>query len=185
MDRIDKLLIRHCSPTLASIKTAGLFNYYFSLKNEFEQSIQESNHQLNSKGVFLEVLRLEDFHALILVYRESQLKKDLKNRGVAEFLSGYGYGMDSVAGCIRHLKQRFMAGKEFPHEIGIFLGYPLGDVTGFIENAGRNSICSGCWKVYSDECQAVKLFEKYKKCNQVYGRLFSCGRSVMQLTVTA
>ena len=73
----------------------------------------------------------------------------------------------------------------FPHEIGIFLDYPLGDVIGFIENAGRNFKCSGCWKVYCNECEAVKLFAKYKKCRDVYVRLWQQGRSVMQLTVAA
>ena len=43
------------------------------------------------------------------------------------------------------------AGKriEFPHEIGVFLGYPAQDVRGFME--GRKATCRGAWHAYGDE----------------------------------
>ena len=47
----------------------------------------------------------------------------------------------------------------FPHEIGLFLGYPFEDVMGFIENKGENYLCSGCWKVYSCEQDARVLLQ--------------------------
>ena len=65
----------------------------------------------------------------------------------------------------------------------MFLGYPLEDVKGFIINEGKNCKCIGCWKVYSDECEAVRLFEKYKKCTYIYKRLHTMGRTVEHLTV--
>jgi len=83
------------------------------------------------------------------------------------------------------LKQRVESSSDFPHEIGLFLGYPLGDVKGFIENAGKNSKCTGCWKVYCDECEALKLFRKYKKCTYVYCEMFKKGVPVMRFTVAA
>ncbi|HWQ71763.1 MAG TPA: DUF3793 family protein [Desulfitobacteriaceae bacterium] len=184
MSIIDRFLISHCSPTLASLKTASLFNYTFSTYDELEQCLA-GNIQLNGKGVFLEVLHAQDSQALILVYRKSKFKEDLQKSGVAEFLFTYGYQNNSVEYCIRHIKHRFELRKEFPHEIGIFLGYPLEDVIGFIKNGGQNSKCTGCWKVYGNECEAMKLFAKYKKCRNIYQKLFFCGRSVLQLTVTA
>ncbi len=109
-------------------------------------------------------MRAEDSQALILVYRKSKLNEDLQKSGVAEFLFTYGYQNNSVEHCIKHIKHRFELRKEFPHEIGIFLGYPLEDVIGFIENGGQNSKCTGCWKVYGNDHEAMKLFTKYKKC---------------------
>ncbi len=73
--------------------------------------------------------------------------------------------------------------EEFPHEIGIFLDYPLGDVIGFIKNSGQNYKCAGCWKVYCNECETLKLFHKYRKCRDIYRSLWQNGRSVVQLTV--
>ena len=83
------------------------------------------------------------------------------------------------------LKSRIGENNEFPHEIGIFLDYPLGDVSGFITNEGRNFKCVGCWKVYCNECEALKMFQKYHKCREVYRNLWAKGRSVLQLTVAA
>lgn len=185
VSEIEQFLISHCAPTLASLKTASLFKYCFSSGNELEQRLYTINEQLNCKGVFLEVLRVQDSRALIFVYRESKLKKDLQKSGVREYLSSYGYRSNSVVDCIENLKHRFALRKEFPHEIGILLGYPLEDVIGFIENTGHNSKCTGCWKVYSNEYEAMKLFAKYKKCKNIYKKSFSRGRSIMQLTVAA
>ena len=70
-------------------------------------------------------------------------------------------------------------------EIGLFLGYPLGDVAGFIRNRGKNCKCSGCWKVYCNELEAQKRFAQIQKCRQVYTRLWTQGRSLWQLTVAA
>lgn len=71
------------------------------------------------------------------------------------------------------------------YEIGLFLGYLLGDIIGFIENDGKNSKCSGCWKVYCNECETIKEFRKFEKCKDVYCRLWDQGRSVLQLTAAA
>ena len=124
-------------------------------------------------------------HALIYVYREKRLAENLKRPGVARFLKKYGYQNGEPDQCLALLRKRFEAAQGFPHEIGIFLDYPLGDVIGFIQNGGQNYKCSGCWKVYCNECEAVKAFAKFKKCTSVYVRLWSQGRSVRQLTVAA
>ena len=61
----------------------------------------------------------------------------------------------------------------------------LEDVKGFIENGGRNCLSCGCWKVYSNECEALKAFERYEKCKAVYQRLFASGCPLTRLTVAA
>ena len=50
---------------------------------------------------------------------------------------------------------------QFPHEIGIFLGYPLWDVRGFLENEGKNFAYLGYWKVYRDVQNAKLLFQRF------------------------
>ena len=182
---MDRQLIAHCSPTLAGIKTANLFSYTFASREELTDSIRSANETLNEKGVAVEALRIGESRALILVYRESRLVQDWAREGVREFMSGYGYDTKRVGGCISRLKSRFAAGADFPHEIGLFLGYPLPDVMGFIENEGKNCKIVGCWKVYCDERRALELFAKYKKCAGVYSKLYSRGRPIERLTVSA
>ena len=61
-------------------------------------------------------------------------------------LEQYDYPIHSLSACLDHLDKR-MEETDFPHEIGIFLGYPLSDVLGFINN--ETCCCMGAWKVYS------------------------------------
>lgn len=122
---------------------------------------------------------------MIYVCRREKLQKDLQKNGVKEFLKKYGYENTDEEEVIACLKARLNLEEKFPHEIGLFLGYPLGDVIGFIENAGKNSKCAGCWKVYCNECETMKLFEKFKKCTRIYTKLWRQGTSVEKLTVAA
>ena len=73
----------------------------------------------------------------------------------------------------------------FPHEIGLFLGYPLQDVLGFIENRGQGSKLVGTWKVYGDEEAARRTFARYKKCTAVYSRCLKEGTPLEKLAVRA
>lgn len=179
----EKYLIEYCSPTLASLKTASLFTYSFDCDEELQIHIDTWNMQLCKTGVRLFVLRKRQNTALIYVYRKAKLEEDLQNPSVISFLSKYGYTDNNPDSVLKRLKSRLSESDDFPHEIGTFLGYPLGDVIGFIKNEGQNCKFVGFWKVYCNECEAVKLFEKFKKCKDVYTRLWSQGRSVLQLTV--
>ena len=73
--------------------------------------------------------------------------------------------------------------EEFPHEIGLFLGYPPEDVLGFIDNKAGGCKCVGCWKVYGDVDEAQKTFAEYKKCTELYCAMFAKGRSIERLAV--
>ena len=72
-----------------------------------------------------------------------------------------------------------------PHEVGLFLGYPPEDVKGFIENKGRNALCSGLWKVYSDKENAERILQKWAKCRRKYLECFLCGTDITRLCVSA
>lgn len=182
---LERYLIAHCSPTLASLKTANLFTVSFTSEEDLEQQLAMWNAKLGDKGVSLLMMRKREDTALVYVCRKAKLQEDLQKRGVAQFLSKYGYERNDVDYALQRLASRLDEGEEFPHEIGIFLSYPLGDVIGFIQNAGKNSKCTGCWKVYCNECEAIKLFARFRKCKDIYQRLWNQGRTVRQLTVAA
>ena len=81
-----------------------------------------------------------------------------------------------IDGALRTLRARLKDAKSFPHEIGVFLGYPLADVLGFIENCGKNCLACGCWKVYSDLCFALQTFQRYDKCKGGEAQIFDLAR---------
>lgn len=181
---LEKSLIEYCSPTLASIKPANLFSHPFSSEMDLASQLTCLNDQLGEKGISLLLLCRRGYKALIYVYRKALLQADLNRPEVSKFLQAYGYEHMEVDAALNRLKERLNQEGEFPHEIGVFLGYPLGDVVGFIQNGGKNCKCTGCWKVYSNECEAVKLFARYKKCRTMYVHLWKNGRTIWQLTVS-
>ena len=64
------------------------------------------------------------------VYKR-QLLEDMKKPGTAEFLKWCGYEDTDPEKALIRLSRRLSESDQFPHEIGLFLGYPLGDVIGF------------------------------------------------------
>ena len=182
---LDKALVAHCAPTLARLKTGNLFTIFHLPEEEVATQVAAWNLCLGKKGVRLTVLRRGKRGTLLYVFRPEHLASDLSRPCVAAFLQRYGYKDLTVRGAVERLRQRLGETEEFPHEIGLFLGYPLGDVEGFIVNRGQNCKCCGCWKVYGDEEQALRQFARYRKCHAVYLRLWQAGRSVEQLTVAA
>ena len=54
---LEQKMIEHCSPTLAGLKTANIFNYRFSSIDILLEEIQAENQKLNRKGVFIEILK--------------------------------------------------------------------------------------------------------------------------------
>ncbi len=176
---LDRLLIEHCAPTLAGLKTANLLRC--NAGAALRKQVARWDALLGTKGVHVEVLREQDGSALVYVYREKQLKADLAQEDVRAFLRHFGY-CGGVELCLARLRER-LGQAAFPHEVGVFLGYPLGDVIGFMQHGGKNAKCTGCWKVYCDQCAAQRQFARLKKCKEVYVRQFQKGTSVMKLTV--
>ena len=151
-------VIRHGAPTLAGIKTGNLFPCTFGDRIEFTDQLREINRVLVPRGLRLLPLRLGEGKALLYLYRPSRLSRDLSRREAGRLLDRAGYRREDPRACLRELSRRLRRGEEFPHEIGLFLGYPPEDVQGFIDHRGKNCKCVGCWKVYGDEAAARRRF---------------------------
>ena len=181
----EDLLVKHCSPTLAGLKTGNLFNCSCSSEKEAQNFVNTYNKILSKKGIKLILLNYSNNRALLYLYRKNKLKSDLSTPYAEFLLRMQGYNSIDVESCIAQLKRRVKTSSEFPHEIGLFLGYPPEDVYGFICNKGACSKCTGCWKVYGDEKEALKKFAKFKKCSRIYYLKWKQGFSLEKLTVSA
>ena len=126
---------------------------------------------------------------VLFLYRYEQLERHLKNREVREFLRSCGYESFEVASVLVRLRRRYRlyAGisKEFPHELGVLLGYPVGDVQGFIDNRGENSLTSRYWKVYQNPKEAEKIFDLYDRVKEQALKEIMCGRTLSHVAVSA
>lgn len=162
----EEMIIRHCSPTLMGIKTGNMFSFAYTSAVSLKEDIREMNRRLKGKGLRVLPLRISPQSALIYVYRPKKLQSDLNNAIARKLLLKKGYTFFRGENCVVKLIERIKVSDNFPHEIGLFLGYPPEDVKGFIEQGARSCKFTGVWKVYSDENRAKNLFEEYKKCTE-------------------
>lgn len=180
----EEFLIRHGAPTLAGIKTGNLFSSPYTTREQTAEEVRSLNHILVPKGLCLLPLRYSERRVLLYLYRPKRLRRDFAEPGVRELLSEAGYPAERTERCVSELVRRINGEKGFPHEIGLFLGYPSEDVRGFIENHARKFKLIGCWKVYGDENAAQKCFARYKACTKVYCRQWERGFRIARLAVS-
>jgi hypothetical protein len=180
------MLIEHCSPTLAGLKPGNLFRFEGE-SNEVHRKVEEWDNKMHSLGVNVMVLKecVRTSASMVYVYRKSWLEEILRDKKILNFLSQFGYQEGSIQDMLKTLSARYCVEGDMPHEIGVFLGYPLEDVVGFIEHKGRNFTCCGCWKSYGDPLDAQRCFDSYKACTSEYRDMYRCGTPIIQLVVAA
>ena len=178
----NETVIRCCAPTLAAIKTGSLFNCPFESRKEMTEQLRALNGELLRKGVCALPLRYRDGKGLIYLYRPAMLEEDLRHPVAADLLKDAGYPEDHTGKRIAWLIRRLKESESFPHEIGLFLGYPAVDVRGFIRHGKCK--CTGLWKVYeSDAGQAERVFARCRRCTEAYLQRGREGWSLSRLAI--
>jgi hypothetical protein len=179
----EETVILHGAPTLAGIKTGSLFRCKYESAAAMRASLRDWNRRFSGKGLRVIPLSFDNGKALLYLYRPSRLQKDLSDGEASAILSDCGYCDGSPARCLSCLAKRVRNSADFPHEIGLFLGYPPEDVRGFIERRECDLKCVGCWKVYGDEAKAEKTFRLFRKCSRIYRLHWENGTPIERLTV--
>ena len=177
-------MVLHCAPTLAAIKTANLVSYEYDSVSEMREAVRSWNCRLRDKGVRVLPLRYQNHKALLYIYRPSRLAADFRDQEAKALLHRFGYSPEKTGQCILRLIKRLHGTEEFPHEIGLFLGYPPEDVAGFICHHAKEYKCVGCWKVYGDEEKCRKLFAAYRQCTRQYSDDLRNGVDVAAMTIS-
>lgn len=178
----DAMIVRHCAPTLASMKAGSLFNCAFATLEEMYASLRQLNRRLQRKGLRALSLRFRDGIGLIYLYRPALLRAALRDEQAAALLAECGYDGADADRLVKRLQDRLAQEAEFPHEIGLFLDYPPSDVEGFMHR--RNEArCSGVWKVYGDVEEAQTAFARLRQCTRSSLARLARGCAMEQLVV--
>ena len=183
----EAVLVRQCAPTLAGMKPGSIFCFNHSPLEVSRQKVCQWNKQLAPFGLTVQILleRPSSSSVIVFVYRHNRLEQMLSDDAYQSFLAQAGYERTNLDDLLEQLAQRLRTQPEFPHEIGVFLGYPLRDVIGFIENHGRNFTCCGFWKSYGDPAEMQVCFACYRRCIQTYVAMFEQGIPLERLAVPA
>ncbi len=156
MYNLQNLLIFHASSTLLGIKPSNLIRMPNTNLKEFIE-------EYNKKNIFIKgrIVHFSEKESLVLIYNVRLLSKNLNKHKIKKILKQYGYTGDLEEKLI-FLEKRLNSLNSFPHEIGLFLGYPLSDVLGFIKKKECKFV--GYWKVYGDVLNAKETFKLYNIC---------------------
>jgi len=184
---VEAILARHAAPCLAGIKPANLVSF----PNVDVRWCNTYNILLNTQGIYFAPLCVCGNRAQVLVYQKDLLTRFCFQPEVTAALRSFGYRPESGFEAIMlRLKGRMAAltGKKncrcrelFPHEIGLFLGYPVEDVFQYVKTGGRNCLFCGYWKVYSNPERARRLFDQYTECKERFALQIKSGMSISDI----
>lgn len=176
------LLAIHCAPILSGSKAANIMTVTV---HEFDRI----GYLLEGTGIRYRFLKTKGDKGILYLYREKRLRQYLEQEEIQEFLSEYGYDQEDIAKMLNLLSKRIQLYNDqeavFPHEIGVFLEYPLGDVKGFLANEGKNFMYSGYWKVYQDLQGAVRRFIQYDMERELTIQALMQGKTIREIALAA
>lgn len=180
LEYLHFLVAYYTAPTLENKKPSSLVSFKNSCRNNkdiwhrYKKNLKEKIHY-----DYIELFDKDDI-TVVLFYNKKILTEILYDKENMKFLRKYGYSNHmKLDECLEFLSKRYS--KECPHEIGIFLGYPLKDVEAFTGCCKRECLMVGYWKVYSDVKTAKKIFSSYDLIKSNVLQLLTSGIKPTQL----
>ena len=171
-------LALQCAPVISGIKISNLLTIP-------AKSLRELSVVLKKTELSFRILYPGRERLVILIYREAKLREYLAREEVMAFIYKCGYETSNISKIFTVFVKRYMRYMElkqdFPHELGLFLGYPIEDVEGFIKENGKNYLYSGYWKVYKDTELKIRLFKDYERVQTEIVRLLYEGLDIMDI----
>ena len=158
LNNVNTQMALQCAPLIAGIKISNLF----IIDNS---SIQDALYAFKKYKLSYYFLLRTAKKTTFLLYDRDGLENYLRDESVSELLGQMGYGSNGLMDSLRLFRTRYRQyaseNKGFPHELGLFLGYPPEDIEGFKRYKGRNFKCCGYWKVYGNAESAQKKLDEY------------------------
>ena len=179
----EEILIRQGAPTLAGIKTGELVSLPLRGSRGTDDGYPEAEPAVDSQGALPAAAPLSAGAGAPLPLSPRRTAAGSAGCRRPRCCGRRAMAMRAVSAVWRGLSAASAKAKEFPHEVGLFLSYPPEDVKGFIDHRAGGFKCTGLWKVYGDEEKARSLFEKYRKCTEIYCTLWQSGSKLEQLAV--
>jgi hypothetical protein len=167
-ERLAAYLALETSEVLAGVKPANLLSMLKQRHNpeyDFYPAWQKYGRELlQAVGLQVEEMADRENSLLLFIYRPGALQSLLSRSNVRNFLCKAGY---SDSGNTIAALARLKAGiskTDFPHEMGVFLGYPLKDVAGFMGWVDLPNSGHCLWKFYGNPERSIKLARVFRNC---------------------
>lgn len=175
---VETQLILQCAPLIAGLKASNLLK----INSDNEKDVEKL-----FSGTCISCIRLvkSGGKSVLLLYRADMLMDHIAKKDSRQLLMSMGYEDIDYLTLILHVRSKYEAytdgDSDFPHELGLLLGYPCEDVKGYMEDKGRHALYTGYWQVYKDPAAKVRIFEAYEKAREKMARLASDGMGLKQI----
>ncbi|WBW98748.1 DUF3793 family protein [Oceanirhabdus sp. W0125-5] len=157
-DAFEAYIFFNIAPVVDGVKPASLVR--ITNRMNFLTLWDDIKEKIKIHGIEHLELKTHCGNSVVIFYNKEMLNEYVNRKDIREFLDNNGYAeCSTIDTMLENLKNKFH--NTCPHEIGIFLGYPLEDTKEFIKNEGQNCLLCGYWKVYNDEESARCIFQKY------------------------
>lgn len=171
-------LALQCAPVITGIKVSNLFIIDKNM-------VEELYDIIDGTDISAFFLYEDEIKANILLYRKKELQQYLLGKENQKFIRNFGYESVYIDDLLPEFAIRFsiyqLTQGEFPHEMGILLGYPVEDVKGFISNNGKNELYTGYWKVYDNLPEKLVLFNYYEAAREHFICLLAKGMDMSSI----
>lgn len=168
----------HCGPVFAGIKPSNTVTLNLEDSRELVETFQGSE-------IKCALIYAGSGKCLWLLYREWDVQQYLMKPEHQKFLRNCGYSSFQLKDILHALRGRYHSyrngAQEFPHELGLILGYPLCDVLGFIQHHGQDYLYSGYWKIYGNLSNTKKLFDAYDLIRYQMVKQVEYGKSLKEI----
>jgi hypothetical protein len=174
-NRLEAFIRWTAGPVIGGIKPAAMVRIP---RDGMDRSLDVWGEEI-CQTLDLSVLPLRESAAgvLVLLYRRRLLRKTLVGAS-GRYLGAFSYPVKTgIDKCLEKLQDRFSGSEQFPHEVGIFLGYPLEDVISFSSGKVGAFACRGYWKVYHRPEKAERTFARMDRVRiKILGDFFTPGK---------
>ena len=175
---LNEQIAMQCAPLLAGLKPSNLLIIPMGMEAVLR-------HSLRGTRIAMYLLSEYDGKQVFLLYKVNELIVYLTEQNVQRLLLDLGYEGGELYSLLQRVSKKYTAHKQekeaFPHELGLLLGYPAVDVKGFMEQAGKNFLYSGYWKVYGNVRETVLLFKEFGRAKEYVVRLVKQGYSIAEI----
>ncbi len=157
-EHLHKLIAYVVTPVLKGLKPSELV--VLNADRFLDLWTKEKPKILATLKLCCREMRQSEENIHLLFYDPTLLRQTLCNEDCCRILSAHGYPKQSSVNNLLGMLSKRLSYKKFPHEIGLFLGYPPGDVQGFIDCQGKNFHLCRYWKVYANKEECLCKFQQ-------------------------
>ena len=162
-----KRILQMIGPVILGSKPAEIVNIPGSNDEKNIKLSQIKSFFSNCCNVKFTIITTHNGGKRVLFINEKSMEKALDNKRCINFLKFVGYPKDyELNNYMDELVNR-LESEEFPHEIGVFLGYPLKDVLGFMGYGNNELVEIKNWRIYGDKEVSYEVYNSFLRDKEI------------------